>query len=109
VRTSWCGGDPNWGRILCAAGYSGAVMDESRTDVGYSKPGAAKVRYGFRRGRPTNVSFKQLAAITGAPEFDVHIILNCGAGSYIMYASDLTEEYVTFNKGDIADPSSLGG
>src|SRR5205823_14997590 len=36
VRTSWCGGDPNWGRILCALGYSKARIDESKVDVGYA-------------------------------------------------------------------------
>jgi glutamate N-acetyltransferase/amino-acid N-acetyltransferase len=109
VRTSWCGGDPNWGRILCALGYSGADMEEHRTDIGYALPGQRRVRYGFRGGRPTRVSFQELAAVTAAPEFDVHIDLHRGRAEFALYASDLTEEYVTFNKGDVTDPSSLGG
>ncbi len=36
VKTSWFGGDPNWGRILCAMGYSPATVDETKVDVGYS-------------------------------------------------------------------------
>src|SRR5438477_3577045 len=32
VRTSWCGGDPNWGRILCALGYSNARVDDAIVD-----------------------------------------------------------------------------
>src|SRR5437588_75718 len=36
VRTSWYGGDPNWGRILCALGYSKAHVDETKVDVGYA-------------------------------------------------------------------------
>jgi glutamate N-acetyltransferase/amino-acid N-acetyltransferase len=109
VRTSWCGGDPNWGRILCALGYSGAVMDESRADIGYSAAGKRNVVYACRGGKPTKVPFQRLTAITSAPEFDVHIDLHCGRAGFLMYASDLTEEYVTFNKGDITDPASLGG
>jgi glutamate N-acetyltransferase/amino-acid N-acetyltransferase len=109
VRTSWCGGDPNWGRILCALGYSGAGMDERRTDIGYSAPATSDVMYGFRRGTPTNVSLTKLAAITATPEFDVHVNLRSGKAGFVFYASDLTEEYVTFNKGDISDPKSLGG
>jgi hypothetical protein len=35
--------------------------------------------------------------------------LNLGRVEAVMYASDLTEEYVEFNKGDVGDPSSLGG
>ena len=42
-------------------------------------------------------------------EFDLHINLNLGQGEAFLYAADLTEEYVDFNKGDITDPTSLGG
>jgi glutamate N-acetyltransferase/amino-acid N-acetyltransferase len=40
VRTSWCGGDPNWGRILCALGQSNARVDGTIVDVGYARPSA---------------------------------------------------------------------
>ena len=109
VRTSWCGGDPNWGRVLCAAGYSRARLDESKVDIGYSEPGAGKILFAFRRGRPTTAPFASFTRITSRPEFDLHIDLHAGRGEFIMYASDLTEDYVTFNKGDITDPASLGG
>ena len=109
VKTSWCGGDPNWGRILCALGYSGAKVDEAMVDVGYAKPGNREVIFGFRRGQPTNVSLQKLAQITSAPEFDVHVDLHAGRGEFVMYAADLTEDYVAFNKGDVSDPKSLGG
>jgi glutamate N-acetyltransferase/amino-acid N-acetyltransferase len=109
VRTSWCGGDPNWGRILCALGYSRARVDEEQVDIGYSPPGGRKILWAFRQGRPTPFAFARFVAITSAPEFDVHIDLHAGDGEFTLYASDLTEEYVTFNKGDVNDPASLGG
>ena len=109
VRTSWCGGDPNWGRVLCALGYSRARVDESIVDVGYAKPGSREVVFGFRRGKPTTVSLQKLAKITSAPEFDLYVDLNSGRSEFTMYASDLTEDYVAFNKGDVSDPKSLGG
>jgi len=71
VRASWCGGDPNWGRILCALGYSKADVDETIVDVGYARPGAPQNSFAFRRGRPTNVALKTLAKITAAPDFDL--------------------------------------
>jgi len=43
------------------------------------------------------------------PEFDLHIFLNAGRHDCVLYTSDLTEEYVEFNKGDLSDPKSLGG
>src|SRR5207244_2581616 len=45
VRTSWCGGDPNWGRTLCALGYSKANVDETLVAVGYAHPGSRKILF----------------------------------------------------------------
>jgi len=42
-------------------------------------------------------------------EFDLHINLNLGPAGAVIYAADLTEAYVDFNKGDVTDTSSLGG
>ena len=35
VKCAWAGGDPNWGRIMCALGYSGARIIEEKTDIWY--------------------------------------------------------------------------
>src|SRR6266404_3089267 len=109
VKTSWFGGDPNWGRILCAMGYSKATVDETRVDVGYSSPGKTKITFAVRRGQPTRVGLQTLGAIVAEPEFDLHIFLNAGRHDCVLYTSDLTEEYVEFNKGNLSDPKSLGG
>jgi glutamate N-acetyltransferase/amino-acid N-acetyltransferase len=109
VKTSWFGGDPNWGRIMDAIGYSAATVVERKVDIGYSAPGSRKILWSLRRGQPTKATFKQLCAAVAAKEFDLHIRLNLGKASALMYASDLTEEYVEFNKGDVSDPTSLGG
>jgi glutamate N-acetyltransferase / amino-acid N-acetyltransferase len=109
VKTSWCGGDPNWGRILCALGYSSAALVEAGVDVGYSLPGSQEILYSLKWGRPTSASFKALCNITTAKQFDLHIHLHQGKGRAWIYSGDLTEEYVDFNKGDVNDPSSLGG
>src|SRR6266576_411982 len=78
VKTSWCGGDPNWGRILCALGYSKAKVNESLIDVGYAPTHSRKILFAFRRGRPTNVALKALARITSESEFDLHVDLHRG-------------------------------
>jgi len=109
VKTSWCGGDPNWGRILCALGYSDAKVAESRVDVGYAKPGSRKILFAFRRGRPTNVALKALSKISTAQEFDLHVHLHLGSADFTMYASDLTENYVAFNRRYESSPAILGG
>jgi glutamate N-acetyltransferase/amino-acid N-acetyltransferase len=109
VKTSWFGGDPNWGRILCAMGYSNAKVNEAKVDVGYSPPGKTKITFAVRGGQPTRIGLQTLGAIVSKPEFDLHIFLNAGRHDCVLYTSDLTEEYVEFNKGNLSDPKSLGG
>jgi glutamate N-acetyltransferase/amino-acid N-acetyltransferase len=109
VKTSWHGGDPNWGRIIDAVGYSAAKVVEEKVDIGYSAPGGKKVLWSLKKGQPTEATFKELCAAVAPREFDLHINLNIGSASALMYAADLTEEYVDFNKGNVTDPGSLGG
>jgi glutamate N-acetyltransferase/amino-acid N-acetyltransferase len=109
VKTSWHGGDPNWGRIIDAIGYSPATVVEEEIDIGYSATGGKKILWSLKRGQPTPATFKALCAAVAPLEFELHINLNLGQANAEMYAADLTEEYVDFNKGDVGDPSSLGG
>ncbi len=109
VKTSWHGGDPNWGRIIDALGYSTAKIVEEKVDIGYSAPGSRKILWSLKRGQPTKVAYKDLCAAAAPNEFELHIRLNLGKANAVMYAADLTEEYVDFNKGDVSDPTTLGG
>jgi glutamate N-acetyltransferase/amino-acid N-acetyltransferase len=109
VKTSWFGGDPNWGRILAALGYSPARIVEEKIDLAYSSPDSAKRLYALKGGQPTKASFDALCKLVAQREFDLHIDLNLGRAGAVIYASDLTEEYVDFNKGDISNPASMGG
>jgi len=109
VKTSWHGGDPNWGRIMDAIGYSAATVVEEKVDIGYSAPGSRRILWSLKRGQPTKATFKQLCRAVSPKEFDLHVNLNLGQSKAVMYAADLTEEYVDFNKGDVTDPTALGG
>ncbi len=109
VKTSWHGGDPNWGRIIDSLGYSPATVVEEKVDIGYSAPGAKKILWSLKRGQPAKATFRELCAAVAPREFDLHINLNLGRADALMYAADLTEDYVEFNKGDVTDPGSLGG
>ena len=100
VKTSWCGGDPNWGRVLDALGYSPAQIVEEKVDLGYSLPGARKVLYALKQGCPTRTPLAALKKIVTAHEFDLHIHLNLGPSEAVIYTADLTEAYVDFNKGE---------
>ncbi len=109
VKTSWHGGDPNWGRIIDALGYSPATVVEDKVDIGYTAPGSRKILWSLKRGQPTKATYKDLCTAVAPNEFDLHIRLNLGKASALMYAADLTEKYVDYNKGDVTDPTTLGG
>jgi glutamate N-acetyltransferase/amino-acid N-acetyltransferase len=109
VKTSWHGGDPNWGRIIDALGYSAATVVENKVDIGYSAPGSRKILWSLKLGQPTKATFRELCVAAAQKEFDLHIRLNLGQAGALMYAADLTEAYVDYNKGDVTDPTTLGG
>ena len=109
VKTSWHGGDPNWGRIIDAIGYSAAKVVEEKIDIGYSAVGGKKIFWSLQHGQPTQATFKHVCAAVAPKEFELHINLNLGKANAVMYAADLTEAYVDYNKGDVTDPTTLGG
>ena len=82
---------------------------KKKVDIGYSSANSKTILWSLKRGQPTKATFKQLCAAVVPKEFDLHINLNLGKANAVMYAADLTEEYVDFNKGDVGDPGSLGG
>ena len=84
VKTSWHGGDPNWGRIIDAIGYSPATVVEEKIDIGYSAPGSKQILWSLKRGQPTKATFKQLCAAAAPKEFDLHIRLNLGQSAAVM-------------------------
>ena len=94
AKSAWGGGDPNWGRILCAVGYSGAQVDPDKLDLYYDKVHAVT------GGAPTGVAEKRMKKVLAQPEFTVRVDLNLGDGRFTAYTTDLTEAYVEFNKGE---------
>jgi glutamate N-acetyltransferase/amino-acid N-acetyltransferase len=94
VKTSWTGGDPNWGRIMAALGYSGARVREEMVEVYYD--GLLAVAY----GQPSKTPLAKLKKIARKPIFTITIQLHAGSGEYSILTTDLTEEYVRINKGE---------
>jgi glutamate N-acetyltransferase/amino-acid N-acetyltransferase len=92
VKTAWAGGDPNWGRLAAAIGYSGARIDPDRFDIRFGE--LAICRDGGRAPE-----FDEAAAhdYIAQREFSVTIELHQGAGSCLFWTTDLTHEYVTIN------------
>jgi glutamate N-acetyltransferase/amino-acid N-acetyltransferase len=92
VKTSFYGQDPNWGRVLGAAGRAGAALDPDRVDIHYGNVRVA------RRGRSTGEAADRKAkAVMKAPAFTVTVDCRLGRGAFRVYSSDLTLEYVRIN------------
>jgi glutamate N-acetyltransferase / amino-acid N-acetyltransferase len=92
VKTAWAGSDPNWGRLIAAAGYSGAEVDPARIAIRLGDLLICE-----RGGR--SASFDEAAAhrYLSQPEFAVHIDLGLGNGACRFWTCDLTCEYVSIN------------
>ena len=90
-KTAWFGCDPNWGRILAAAGYSGAQFSPENVSLDYDdKP---VVRGGMDAGTPE----AELSELMKTGSFTVHIDLGAGVASDTMWTSDITYDYVKIN------------
>ena len=91
-KTAWSSGDPNWGRLIAAAGYSGANFSPEKTRVWI---GAEPVfEYGLRAA-----VFSEAAAhaVMLQPEYTITLDLGEGPGSSQFLTCDLTVEYVHIN------------
>ena len=92
AKTSWFGKDPNWGRVLAAAGYSGADVDDMRAEVYYDGVWA------FRRGETAGeAQLKKLAKVLKKKAFEVVIDLRLGKGESSVYTCDFSLDYVHIN------------
>jgi glutamate N-acetyltransferase/amino-acid N-acetyltransferase len=91
TKTALYGGDANWGRVICAAGYSGVAVEPAKMKLWF---GDVNV---FANGTPTNFDeADSTRAIAGA---DVFIRLDLGQGDAgaTVWTCDLSHDYVTIN------------
>lgn len=91
VKTAVFGRDPNWGRILCAAGYSGVEMEPDRTTV--SMAGIPIFADGAGLAFDRNAAIEAL----GGNEIAIDIDLGAGDAESTLYTCDLTYDYVRIN------------
>src|SRR3989338_1391007 len=91
VKCAVYGNDPNWGRILCALGNSGADFDEYKVDLYYGNISIVKngVRVGF--------DYKIVKEVMAKEELKITVDMKSGKESAIAYGCDMSEEYVKEN------------
>lgn len=92
VKTAVTGGDPNWGRIMSAAGYSGVDFDVESSNLWINE------RQIFADGAPLSFDDAELSrSMKSRRETKLRIRLGEGDASTRFWTSDLTVDYVTFN------------
>jgi glutamate N-acetyltransferase/amino-acid N-acetyltransferase len=93
VKTALHGGDPNWGRIICAAGYSGAPVEPEKMTLYFGKQCA------YRKGIPAKNMERKLAGETRKKKVEIKLVLNRGNASASMLFCDIGKKYVSINAG----------
>ena len=91
VKTAVHGGDPNWGRVVCALGYSGAELALDRLHL---TVGGLVV---FERGSGVDVDLAAVRRAFEQPEIEIVARLGLADGSAEAWGCDLSEEYVRIN------------
>lgn len=91
VKSAIFGQDPNWGRILCALGYSGVVFDPETIQIYLADTLV------FENGQPTIFDANQLSESLKTNEVVIQVVLSDGSASSRAWGCDLTYEYVKIN------------
>ncbi|MBR6734294.1 MAG: bifunctional glutamate N-acetyltransferase/amino-acid acetyltransferase ArgJ [Kiritimatiellae bacterium] len=92
AKTSWFGKDPNWGRVLAAAGYSGAAVDDRRAEVFYGRTWA------YRMGRVADAAqLEKLEREMAGTALKVTVDLHLGDFAATIYTCDFSLDYVHIN------------
>ncbi|MBN2403555.1 MAG: bifunctional glutamate N-acetyltransferase/amino-acid acetyltransferase ArgJ [Spirochaetes bacterium] len=91
VKTAFFGKDPNWGRIACAAGYSGALVKEENLSI-YIEDVAL-----LQKGRPLEFDKKFMDSILSKREFSVFVDIGLGSSRAQFLTSDISYDYVKIN------------
>jgi glutamate N-acetyltransferase/amino-acid N-acetyltransferase len=91
VKTAIHGADPNWGRILAAAGRSGAKVDQRQATVRIADIAV------FERGKPCAFDADAVRLVFSQKEIAIGVDLGIGRGHARAWGTDLSEEYVRIN------------
>lgn len=95
VKAAMFGADANWGRVLCAIGYSGAAVDVTKIDVAFRSPaGTVEVCKG---GAGIPFSEDEAKKILLESEIEILISLHAGTAASTAWGCDLTYDYVKIN------------
>lgn len=95
TKTAIAGHDANWGRILCAMGYSGAQFDPEKADLFFeSKVGKIQI---IENGTAVDYSEEEATKILSEPEVTAIVDVKMGEKTATAWGCDLTHGYIEIN------------
>lgn len=97
VKTAFYGADPNWGRVLAAAGYAGIDLDPARLALWLLDADEQPVIHLVANGGPTDYDEPAAMVLMQTAEWGVQLDLGLGKASAQVWTCDLSHEYVTIN------------
>jgi glutamate N-acetyltransferase/amino-acid N-acetyltransferase len=95
VKTAIHGNDPNWGRVVCAAGYSGAAIDPDTLTLDFGL-GDEQIRL-VKAGMPLDVDLNAASALLRRENVYITLDLGLGQAATTMWTCDFSKEYVEVN------------
>lgn len=95
VKAAMFGRDPNWGRIICAAGNAGLPFDYTKVDL-YLGDAAQMVQV-LDKGQPAEFDRGQVKRLLRESHLRIRLDMNGGDGQGVGWGADLTTDYVMFN------------
>lgn len=95
LKAAMFGADANWGRVLCAVGYSGAKVDTDKIDVHF-KSNAGEILV-CKNGAGVDFSEDNAKEILSQTEIEILVNLNSGTAESTAWGCDLTYDYVKIN------------
>ena len=94
VKTAIHGNDPNWGRVLAAAGYSGEAIEPDKVRLWFGEGDAMQL---LERGLPVAFDKVKASSLLQQDPAIIHLDLGLGAASTILWTCDFSAEYVSIN------------
>lgn len=97
TKAAMYGCDANWGRVLCALGYSGVDFDQEKVNLYFKEGNGDKKILIFTNGAGTDYSEEEATKLLSGKHVQIISEMNMGSEQAVAYGCDLTHEYVNIN------------
>ena len=97
VKTAIYGRDANWGRIICAVGYSGIPLDPTKVNMHFAAGDGSQSLHLFKDGAPHEINEEIASTILEKEDIAIRVDLGLGEAKAQVYTCDFSTEYIHIN------------